>query len=78
MSVQPPIMTGYTVTRDDTTGEWVATLDSNPAVQLRGRTHRALVESRWKHVCGLADELSAILRSSTWHGYPLPEPSPDS
>lgn len=66
-----PVLNGYTVTWDVTTGEWVARSDSFSTV-LRGKDQAELDAARWKHVVQLADELSQIIRDAAARGYSPP------
>lgn len=63
-----PILNGYAVTWDVTTGEWVARSNSSDTV-LRGKNQAAV---RWDLVVSLADELSQIIRYAPQHGYSPP------
>lgn len=71
MSGETPVLSGYTVTWDVTTGQWAARSDTFGTV-LRGKDQAELDAARWRLVMSLADELAQILRDAPGRGYSPP------
>jgi hypothetical protein len=73
---RPPFLNGYTTAWVAKAAEWVATSNTYGTV-LRGTHQGEFDDALRAHVLHLAGELSQILHSGTWHGYPRPKTPAD-
>lgn len=67
-----PFLPGCTVEWDDEANQWVATSNTSPGREFRGRNQDELDAARGRLVADLCGEMNEIIQYAATHGYTPP------